>query len=51
MGLFRPLRPCPECGRPLPVPFNDDYQHWDGCSVGEKEKLGAPSPDKTRESL
>ena len=32
--LFAPLAPCPECKRPLPVPFEDNYQHWDGCSAG-----------------
>lgn len=39
--LFEPLAPCPECQRPLPVPFEDNYQHWDGCSVGELEKARA----------
>lgn len=39
--LFAPLAPCPECQRPLPDPFNDDYQHWDGCSVGALEKARA----------
>lgn len=37
MSLFAPLAPCPECQRPLPVPFNDDYQHWVGCSIAERE--------------
>jgi len=37
MDLFAPLEPCPECKRPLPVPFEDNYQHWDGCSIGMRE--------------
>lgn len=40
MSLFAPLGPCPECGRPLPEPFEDNYQHWEGCSVGERENVG-----------
>ena len=41
LSLFADLRPCPECGRPLPVPFEDNYQHWEGCSVGEREERGS----------
>lgn len=36
LSLFAPLAPCPECRRPLPVPFNDDYRHWAGCSIAER---------------
>jgi hypothetical protein len=43
MSLFATPRPCPECGRPLPEPFEDNYQHWEGCSVGEGERA-APAP-------
>jgi hypothetical protein len=32
-----PPAPCPECKRPLPVPFEDDYQHGEGCSIGVQE--------------
>lgn len=39
LSLFAPLEPCQECGRPFPVPFEGDYQHWDGCSVGEAEEM------------
>ncbi len=45
-SLFAPLEPCPECKRPLPVPFEDNYQHWDGCSTGEREKTNSPDGDK-----
>lgn len=38
LSLFAPLAPCSVCRRPLPVPFKDDYRHWEGCSVGEREK-------------
>jgi len=48
MDLFAPLRPCPECGRPLPEPFDGSYRHWEGCSVGEKERVGVQS-DKVGE--
>lgn len=37
LSLFAPLASCPECRRPLPVPFNDDYRHWAGCSIAERE--------------
>ena len=37
MDLFAPVEPCPECKRPLPVPFEDNYQHWDGCQAGIQE--------------
>lgn len=37
LSLFAPLEPCSECRRPLPVPFEDNYEHWEGCSVGEAE--------------
>lgn len=33
-----PLNPCPECRRLLPTPLRGGYQHWAGCSVGEREK-------------
>lgn len=36
-ALFKPLAPCPECQRPLPVPFEDNYQHHEGCSIGAAE--------------
>jgi hypothetical protein len=42
MSLFAPLRPCPECRRPLPEPFDGSYQHWEGCSVGERERVLVP---------
>lgn len=40
-ALFRPLAPCPECQRPLPVPFENNYQHWPGCWVGAREAARA----------
>lgn len=41
MDLFAPLAPCPECKRPLPVPFENNYEHWPGCWVGAREAARA----------
>ena len=38
LGLFAPLQPCSECKRPLSVSFENNYRHWEGCSIGEREK-------------
>lgn len=46
LSLFAPLRPCPECKRPLPESPDDDYQRWEGCSVGERERS---VPEASRE--
>ena len=50
-SLFAPLQPCPECGRPLPVSIEDDYRHWEGCSVGEREETNRRKEDALQGSV